>query len=155
MSFNFMAAVTICNDFGGQENKICHFLLLLPSVFPRIRVFSSESVLCIRWPKYWSFSFSISPREYSGLISFRIDWFDLLAFQGTLKSFLQHHSSKASILGRRERWRRNRTARPLSPSQIPQKNISMPSKLHKTTSVGWQRTLGIQKSRSLSSKTDF
>ena len=71
----------------------------LPSVFPRIRVFSNESALYIRWPKYWSFSFSISPsNEYSGLISFRIDWFDLLAVQGTLKSLLQHHSSKASIL---------------------------------------------------------
>ena len=76
-------------------------LLLLPSVFPSIRVFSSESVLCIRWPKYWSFSFSISPsNEYSGLISFRIDWLDLLLVQGTLKSLLQHHSSKASILRR-------------------------------------------------------
>ena len=74
-------------------------LLLLPSIFPRIGVFSSQSVLCIRWPKYWSFSFSISPSsEYSGLISFRIDWLDLLAVQGTLKSLLQHHSSKASIL---------------------------------------------------------
>ena len=70
-----------------------------PSIFPSIRVFSSESVLCIRWPKYWSFSFSICPsREYSGLISFRIDWCDLLADQGPLKSLLQHHSSKASIL---------------------------------------------------------
>ena len=75
----------------------CPFLL--PSIFPSIRVFSSESVLHIRWPKYWNFSFSISPSdEYSGLISFRIDWFDLLAVQGTLKSLLQHHSSKASIL---------------------------------------------------------
>ena len=72
---------------------------LLPSIFPSIRVFPSESGLCIRWPKYWSFSFRISPSsEYSGLISFRIDWFDLLAVQGTLKSLLQHHSSKASIL---------------------------------------------------------
>ena len=78
---------------------LCHSLLLLPSIFPSIRVFSNESVLCIRWPKYWSFSFSISPsNEYSGLISFRIDWFDILAVQGTLKSLLQHHSSKASIL---------------------------------------------------------
>ena len=77
----------------------CHPPLLLPSIFPSIRVFSSESVLCIRWPKHQSFSFSISPsKEYSGLISFRIDWFDLLAVQGTLKSLLQHHSSKASIL---------------------------------------------------------
>ena len=78
---------------------LCHPLLLLLSIFPSIRVFSSESVLCIRWPKYWSFSFSISPSsEYSGLISFRIDWLYLLAVQGTLKSLLQHHSSKASIL---------------------------------------------------------
>ena len=80
---------------------LCHPLLLPPSIFPSIRVFSNESVLCIRWPKYWSFSFSISPsNEYSGLISFRMDWLDLLAVQGTLKSLLQHHSSKASILRR-------------------------------------------------------
>ena len=78
---------------------LCCPLLRLPSIFPSIRVFSSESVLHIRWPKYWSFSFSISPsNEYSGLISFRMDWLDLLAVQGTLKSLLQHHSSKASIL---------------------------------------------------------
>ena len=77
---------------------LCRPLLFPPSIFLGIRVFSNESVLCIRWPKYWSFSFSISPSsEYSGLISFRIDWFDLPAFQATLKSFLQHHSSKASI----------------------------------------------------------
>ena len=76
---------------------LCHPRLLLPSIFPRIRVFSKESVLPIRWPKYWSFSFSISPsNEYSGLISFRIDWFELLVIQGTLRSLLQHHSSKAS-----------------------------------------------------------
>ena len=78
---------------------LCHPLLLLPSIFPSIRVFSNESVLCIGWPKYWSFSFSISPSiEYSGLISFRINWFDLLSVQGTLKSLFQHHSSKAIIL---------------------------------------------------------
>ena len=78
---------------------LCCPLLLLPSIFPSIRIFSNESVLRIRWPKYWSFSFSISPsNEHSGLISFRIDWLDLLAVQGTLKSLLQHHSSKASIL---------------------------------------------------------
>ena len=78
---------------------LCHPLLLLPSIFPSIRVFSNESVLHIKWPKYWSLSFSISPsNEYSGLISFRMDWLDLLAVQGTLKSLLQHHSSKASIL---------------------------------------------------------
>ena len=77
----------------------CHPLLLLPSIPPSIRVFSSEPVLCIRWAKYWSFSFSISPsNEHPGLISFRMDWLDLLAVQGTFKSFLQHHSSKASIL---------------------------------------------------------
>ena len=80
---------------------LCRPLLLPPSIFPSIRVFSSESVLCIRWPKYWSFSFSTSPsNEYSGLISFRMDWLDLLAVQGTLKSLFQHHSSKASILQR-------------------------------------------------------
>ena len=78
---------------------LCRPLLLLPSIFPSIRVFSNESALCIRWPKYWSFSFSISPsNEYSGLIFFRMDWLDLLVVQGTLKSLLQHHSSKASIL---------------------------------------------------------
>ena len=78
---------------------LCRPLLLLPSIFPNIRVFSSESVLCIRWPKYWSFSFSIGPsNEYSGLISFRMDWLDVLAVQGTLKNLLQHYSSKASIL---------------------------------------------------------
>ena len=77
----------------------CHPLLLLPSIFPSIRVFSKESVLCIRWPKYWSFSFSISPSsEYSGLISFSMDWVDLLAVQGVLKNLLQHHSSKAPVL---------------------------------------------------------
>ena len=78
---------------------LCRSLLLLPSIFPSIRVFSSESALCIRWPKYWSFSFNISPsNEHPGLISFRMDWVDLLAVQGTCKSLLQYHSSKASIL---------------------------------------------------------
>ena len=77
----------------------CHPLLLLPSIFPSIRVFSNESALCIRWPKDWNFSFKITPSiEHPGLISFRMDWLDLLAGQGTLKSLLQHHSSKASIL---------------------------------------------------------
>ena len=80
---------------------LCYPLLLLPSIFPSISVFSNESALRIRWPKYWSFSFSISPsNEYSGLISFRMDWLDLLVVQGTLKSLLQHHSSKASVLRR-------------------------------------------------------
>ena len=78
---------------------LCHPLLLLTSIFPSIRVFSNESVLCMRWPKYWSFSFNISPsNEHSGLISFKMDWLDLLAVQGTLKSLFQHHSSKAAIL---------------------------------------------------------
>ena len=82
-----------------NQLMLYHPLLLLPSIFPSIRVFSNESALHIRWPKYWSFSFSISPsNEYSGLISFRMDQLDLLAVQGTLKSLLQHHSSKASIL---------------------------------------------------------
>ena len=80
---------------------LCHPLLLLPSIFPSIMVFSNESALCMRWPKYWSFSFSVSPsNEHPGLISFRIDWLDLLAVQGTLKSLLQHHRTKASILRR-------------------------------------------------------
>ena len=78
---------------------LCHPLLLLPSIFPSIRVFSNESALCIRWPNYWSFSLNISPsKEHPGLVSFRMSWLDLLAVQGTLKSLLQHHSSKASIL---------------------------------------------------------
>ena len=85
-----------CNHF-----ILCHPLLLPPSIFPSIRIFSDESVLGIRWPKYWSFSFNIGPsNEHSGLISFRIDWFDFPAGQGTLKSLLQHHNSKASILQR-------------------------------------------------------
>ena len=78
---------------------LCFLLLLLPSIFPNIKVFSNESTICIRWPNYWSFSFNISPsNEHPGLISFRRDWLDLLAVQGTLKSLRQHHSSKASIL---------------------------------------------------------
>ena len=91
------------NESVMPSNRLilCCPLLILPSIFPSIRVFSNESVLCIRWPKYWSFSFSISPsNEHLGLISFRMDWLDLLAVQGTLKNLLQHHSSKASILWR-------------------------------------------------------
>ena len=92
---------THVHRIGDVSNYLilCCPLLLTPSIFPSIRVFSKESVLCIRWPKYWSFNFSISPsNEYSGLFSFRMDWLELLAVQGALKSLLQHHSSKASIL---------------------------------------------------------
>ena len=98
-SQNLLKLMSIELVIPSNNLILCHPLLLLPSIFPNIRVFSRESVLRIRWPKYYSFSFSISPsNEYSGLISFRTDWFDLLAVQGTLKSLLQHHSSKASIL---------------------------------------------------------
>ena len=97
---------------------LCHPLLLLLSVFPRIRVFSSESVLHIRYPKYWSFSISPS-NEYSGLVSFRIDWFELLAVQGTLKSLFQHHSSKASILLSEPSCRRVRTSLLQPPGPVP------------------------------------
>ena len=83
----------------GDALQPSHPLLLLPSIFPSIRIFSNESTLCMRWPKYWSFSLSMSPsNEHPGLVSFRMDWLDLLAVQGTLKSLLQHHSSKAAIL---------------------------------------------------------
>ena len=98
-SWNLLKLMSIKSVMPSNHLILCHPLLFLPSVFPSIRVFSNESVLCIRWPKYWSFSFSISPsNEYSGLISFRIDWFDLFAVQGTLQSVLQHHSSKPSML---------------------------------------------------------
>ena len=91
--------MSIVSVMPSNHLILCHPLLLLPSIFPRIRVFSNESVLHIRWPKYWSFSFSIIPsKEIPGLIAFRMDWLDLLAVQGTLKSLLQHHSSKVSIL---------------------------------------------------------
>ena len=98
-SQSFVKLMSIELVMPSNHFILCRPLLLLPSIFPSIRVSSNESVLCIRWPKYWSFSFSIRPfNEYSGLISFRIDWFGLLAVQGTLKSLLQHHRSKASIL---------------------------------------------------------
>ena len=98
-SRNLLKLMSIESMMPPNHLILCHPLFLLPSIFPSIRVFSSESVLHIRWPKYWSFSFSISPSNvYSGLISFRIDWFDLLAIQVTFKSLLQHHSSKASIV---------------------------------------------------------
>ena len=91
--------VSIESVMPSNHLILCHPLLLLPSIFPSIRVFLNKSVLCIRWPGYWNFSFSLSPStEYSELISLRIDWLDLLVVQGTLKSLLQHHSSKASIL---------------------------------------------------------
>ena len=98
ISWSLLKLMSIVLMIPSNHLILCR-LLLLPSVFPRIRVFSNESVLCVRWPKYWSFSFSISPsNEYSGIISFRTDGFDLFAVQGTLKGLLQYHSSKASIL---------------------------------------------------------
>ena len=97
-SQSLLKLISIESVMSSNHLILCCPLLLLPSIFPSIRVFSNESVLHIRWPKFWSFRFSISPsNEYSGLISFRMKWFDLLAVQGTLKSFLQHHSSKASV----------------------------------------------------------
>ena len=99
ISWSFLKLRSIESVMPFSHLTLCHPLLLLPSIFPSIRVFSNESALHIRWPKYWSFSFRISPsNEYSGLISFRMDWLDLLAIQGTLKSLLQHHNSKASVL---------------------------------------------------------
>ena len=98
-SRNLLKLMSIDSVMPSNNLIFCRPFLLLPSVFPSIRVFSKESVLYIRWPKYWSFSFNISPsNEHPGLISFRMDWLDLLAVQGTLKSLLQHHSSKPSIL---------------------------------------------------------
>ena len=100
-SWSFLRLMSIESVMPSNRLILCHSLLLLPSIFPSIRIFSSESVLRIRWLKYWSFSFSNSPsNEFSGLISFRIDWLDFLAVQETLESLLQHHSSKASILWR-------------------------------------------------------
>ena len=98
-SWSMLKLISIESVMPSNHLILCRSLILLPSVFPNMRIFSNESVLCIRWPKYCSFNLSISPsNEYLGLISFRIDWFDLLAVQGTLKSLLQHYSSKASIL---------------------------------------------------------
>ena len=100
-SWSLPTLMSIKSVMPSNHLILCHPLLLSPSIFPSIRVFSDESALCIRWPKYWSFSFSISPSdEHSGLISFSMNWLDLLAVQGTLKSLLQHHSSKASVLQR-------------------------------------------------------
>ena len=100
-SWRLLKFMSVQSVMPSNHLILCHPLLLLPSIFPSIRVFSNESVLHIRWPKYWSFNFTISPLDdYSGLISFRMDWLDLLVVQGTLKSLLQHHSSKASMLQR-------------------------------------------------------
>ena len=98
-SWSLIKLMSIALVMPSNHLIFCHPLLLLPSIFPSVRVFSNESALCIRWPNYWSFSFNISPSsEYSGLVSFRMDWLDLLAVQGTLKSLLQPHISKSSIL---------------------------------------------------------
>ena len=111
-SWSLLKLMSIESVMPSNHLILCHLLLLLPSIFPRIKIFSNESVLHIRWPKYWSFSFSsISPsNEYSRLISLRIDWFDLLAVQGACKSLLQYHSSKALILWRSELFRCNLNA---------------------------------------------
>ena len=99
ISWSLLKLMSIESVVPSTRLILCHPIVLLPSVFPSIRVFSNESAHYIRWPKYWSFTFSISPSsEYSGLISFRIDWFDLLAIQGTLESLFQHHNSRAPIL---------------------------------------------------------
>ena len=99
ISRSLLKLMSIESVMPSNHLILCHFLLLLPSIFPRTRIFSNELALCIRWPKFWNFSFSISPsNEYSGLISFRIDWFDLCRVQGTVKSLLQNHDSKASVL---------------------------------------------------------
>ena len=99
LSESLLKLMSIQSVMPSNHLILCHPLLLLPSIFPRTRVFSNESVLCFRWPQCWNFRYTISPsNEYSGLISFRIDWFDLLAVQGTLKSLFQHHSSRASVL---------------------------------------------------------
>ena len=98
-SQSLLKLMSIKSVMPSNHLNLCHPLLLLPSIFPSIRVFSSESVLCLMWPKYWSFSFSVGPsNEHPGLVSFRIDWLELPGVQGTLKSLLQYHSSKASIL---------------------------------------------------------
>ena len=98
-SWSLLKCMSIESVMPSNHLILCLPLLLPPSIFPSIKVFSNKSILCIRWPKYWSFSFSISSaNEYSGLISFRMDWLDLLVVQGTLKRLLQHHSSKASVL---------------------------------------------------------
>ena len=108
----------------SKHLTLCCPLFFFSSIFPSIEGFSNASALRIRWPKYWSFSFSISPSgEYSGLIFFRIDWFDFFVLQETLRSFLSHHSLKTSILREELRWWRSRTGRTLSPPQIHQKNI--------------------------------
>ena len=100
-SENLLKLMSIASVMPSNPLILCHSLLLPPSIFPSIRVFSNESALCIRWPKDWSFSFSISPsNEYSGLVCFRMDWLDLVAVQRTLKRLLQHHSSRVSILRR-------------------------------------------------------
>ena len=98
-SWSLLKLMPIQSVMSYDHLILCYLLLLLPSIFPSIRVFSDESVLPIRWPNYWSFSLSINPsNEYSGLISSRMDWFDLIVIQGSIKSLLQHHSSKASVL---------------------------------------------------------
>ena len=121
-SRNLLKLMSIELVMPSKHLILCHPLLRPPLIFPSIRIFSNESVLHIRWPKYWSFSFSISPsNEYSGLISFRMDWLDLLAVQGTFKSLLQHHSSKASILWHSALF----TVQPSHPYMTAEKTIAL------------------------------
>ena len=130
ISLSLLKLMSIESVMPSNHLILCHPLLLLPSVFPSIRVFSNESALCIRWPKYWNFSFSISPsNEYSGLISFRMDWLDLLPVQGSLKSPLQRHSLKVSVLL-------------CSASQIAQL-LKIPPAMQETPvwSLGWENPL--------------
>ena len=123
--WSLLKLMSIKSLMPSNHFTLCHPLLLLPSIFPSIRVFSNESVLCIRWPKYWSFSLGIRPSsEYSGLISFRMDELDLLAVQGTLKSLLQHHSSKASILWHSAFFMAQLSHPYLTPELYQQSNVS-------------------------------
>ena len=131
-SLNLLKLISTESVMPSNPLILCCAFLIPSSIFPSITVFSNESALCIRWPKYWSFSFSISPSsEYSGLISFRMDWLDLLAVQGTLKSLLQHHSSKASIL-----WYSAFLVVQLSHPYMTTKNYSLDE-----TDLCWQRNV--------------
>ena len=132
ISWSFCKLMSIQSVMPSNNLILCCPVLFLPSIFPSIRIFSNESVLGIRWPKFWSFSFSIShSNEHSGLISFRIGWFDLLAFQGTLKSLLQHHNSKPSVLLHSAFF----TIQASHPYMITGKTIALTRRTSKATSL--------------------